>query len=280
MIDIFDKANSEVESAIDPQKPLNPQTNLPANNSTLDLNSLSAPPQKRGAYYGQGKFQLPTYSPMKDLASFADYGVPASPYLDMVEKRAQKQSAAEKWGHGLLKAGATTLGAVLENTVGMLAGLGEMATGGEYYDNFVGNFIDSANNSMQEIFPNYYTEAEMSPDRSLLDSAGTANFWADKVANGAGYTLGSLATVFLTGGVGPIAGTANALSKGGQLLSTASRLGRISAAGKQGLLAIKAGKTLDAAARGAKIVRGAQMLEAGAMMSLAEASVEARETLK
>jgi hypothetical protein len=280
MIDIFDKANAQVKAATDPQKPLNPQTNLPANNSTLDLNTLSAPAQQRSAYYGQGRFQLPTYSPMKDLASFAEYNVPASPYLDMFEKRAQNQSTAEKWGNGLLKAGVTTLGAVAENTLGILAGIGELATGGQYYNNFVGKTVDASNEYMQEAFPNFYTAAEMDPDRSLGDSMGTANFWADKVANGLGYTLGSIATIYLTGGMGPLMGTANAFSKGGQLMSNASRLARISAGGRQGLLALKSGKTLDSAVRGARIVKGAQMLEAGAMMSLAESSVEARETLK
>ena len=280
MIDIFDRLNAQAKAASDPQKPLNPQTNLPANNSALDLNTFSAPAQQRSTYYGQGRFQLPTYSPMKDLASFAEYNVPASPYLDMFEKRAQNQSTAEKWGNGLLKAGVTTLGAIAENTLGILAGLGELATGGQYYNNFVGKAVDASNEYMQEAFPNFYTAAEMNPDRSLLDSMGTANFWADKVANGLGYTLGSIATIYLTGGMGPLMGTANAFAKGGQLMSNASRLARIAASGKQGLLALQAGKTLDSAVRGARIVKGIQMLEAGAMMSLAEASVEARETLK
>ena len=35
---------------------------------------------------------------------------------------------------------------------------------------------------------------------------GYANFWADKAANGPGYSLGSIATIYLTGGTGLIGG--------------------------------------------------------------------------
>ena len=265
------------------QPELDPKTNLQApGTSSTSLSELIKQPKvpKTGSYYGANRFNVPTESMYSDLQSYADYGVSLSPISDLDEARAQRQSTAEKWGNGLLKAGVTTVGAIAENTLGIVAGLGELASGGQYYDNAVGQTVDSANEWMREAFPNYYTKAEMNPDRSLWDSMGTANFWADKVANGLGYTLGSIATMYLTGGVGPIMGIANFLSKGGQLLSTASRLGRLSRAGKMGLLAMKSGKTLDQASRAAKLVRAGQVMESGAMMSLAEASVEARETRK
>lgn len=260
----------------EPPTELNPQTNLPGaparSTMPLDITELTIRPGARA---------ISTFeTPYRDLEKYSEYGVGLSPYADLDERRAVNQSTGEKWGRGLMKAGVTTLGAVAENTIGILAGLGELATGGQYYDNFVGKAVDSANESMREAFPNYYTRAEMSPDRSLWDSMGTANFWADKVANGLGYTLGSIATMFLTGGTGPILGTAAKLAKGGQLINTASRVARLSRAGKLGQLAQRSGKSLDALSRTARITRGAQMMEAGAMMSLAEASVEARETKK
>jgi hypothetical protein len=275
MLKIFDTPQNPPEE----EKALNPQTNLPAKNAPMDLNNYSPMAPSPSTYFGSSQYSGPLFSSARDLASYAEYNVPLSPYLDLDEKRAQNQSTAEKWGRGLMKAGVTTLGAVAENTLGIIAGLGELATGGQYYDNGVGHVVDGANEYMRETFPNYYTKAEQSPDRSLGDSMGTANFWADKAANGLGYTLGSIATMWLTGGTGPIMGTANAFSKGGQLLNTASRVARISRAGKLGALS-STGKSLDALSRSSRIIRGAQMLEAGAMMSLAEASVEARETRK
>jgi len=275
--DFFPESNEETQPELDPK------TNLPAPSvPSTSLTELIKQPRRpqNNSYYGGDRMNTPTESIYSDLKSYTDYSVSLSPISDLDEARAQRQSTAEKWGRGLLKAGVTTAGAVAENTLGIVAGIGELATGGTYYDNIVGQTVDDANEWMREALPNYYTKAEMNPERSLWDSMGTANFWADKVANGLGYTLGSIATMYLTGGVGPIMGAANFLSKGGQLLSTASRLGRLSRAGKMGLLAMKSGKTLDQASRAAKLVRAGQVMESGAMMSLAEASVEARETRK
>jgi hypothetical protein len=135
------------------------------------------------------------------ISSYTKYGVPLNPFIDWNEERALRQSTGEKWKNGLIKAGITTLGAVTENTLGVLAGLGEMATGGSYYDNFVGKGIDEVNDWAQKALPNYYTQAE--EKASVLEGLGSANFWADKVANGVGYSLGSIATMWLgTGELG------------------------------------------------------------------------------
>ena len=55
-----------------------------------------------------------------------------------------------------------------------------------------------------------------------MDRIGTANFWADKAFNGFGYTLGSLATVYMTGGYGLIGLSA----KGLQLAGTANKVAK------------------------------------------------------
>jgi hypothetical protein len=135
------------------------------------------------------------------LESYSKYGVALNPYSDWNEQRAQRQSTWDKWKNGLIKAGITTVGAVTENTLGVLAGLGSLATGGSYYDNFVGKGIDNVNDWAQTNLPNYYTQAEQKA--GVLEGMGTANFWADKVANGVGYSLGSIATMWLgTGEIG------------------------------------------------------------------------------
>ena len=122
------------------------------------------------------------------LSKYKEYGVPTTRFFNWDEQRAKNQGTGEKWIRGLSKALVTTVGAVAENTLGVLAGVGELAFGsGYYYDNFVGHSIDKANDWMREAMPNYKTEAET--NMSTGQKLGTANFWADTVMNGVGYSM-------------------------------------------------------------------------------------------
>ena len=200
------------------------------------------------------------------ISDYRKYGVPTSRYFNWDQERAKNQGIGEKWVNGLAKAGVTTLGAVAENTLGIAFGLGELVKGGAYYDNYIGRSIDKMNENMREAFPNYRTqeEQELSTGKKLL----TANFWADTVANGFGYSLGSLATIYLTGGVGlvgraaksmQIYNTAKALSTGTKIANTVGKGSRFT---RQGF------------------INSVNMFEMGLYMSLAESSVEARENQK
>ena len=112
---------------------LNPQTNL-QDSSTPKMGGIAV---KRG-YSSAAGINLPEsygYDSMnftnvyKDkLSQYKEYDVPTTRFFDWDEKRAQNQSTGEKWGRGLTKAGITTVGAVIENTLGVVAGLGELAT--------------------------------------------------------------------------------------------------------------------------------------------------------
>lgn len=225
------------------------------------------------------------------LANYAKYDVGLSPFgEDWNEIRANNQGVGEKIGRGLLKMGATMSGAIAENTIGVFSGLASMATGGTYADNAVGRSVDEMNEWMAENLPHYYTQKEQDPDRSMLAALGTANFWTDKFANGLGYSLGSLATVWATGGTGLIGRAVGLAGKGiatfgeaaavGKIATTGDKLKKIYEASKM----IKTGAKLsDDVTKAAKIARGlnaAKHLEVGAMMSLAESSVEAREKSK
>lgn len=230
------------------------------------------------------------------IESYREYGVPLNPFVDWNEERANRQSTAEKWANGLTKAGITALGAVYENTVGVFAGLGSLATGGEYYDNFVGRQVDSVNNWAQKNLPNYYTHAEETG--SIGSNLLTANFWADKVANGLGYTLGSIATMWLgTGELGlagraanaakalkvgdtalDIAGLGVSAAKAANVLDDAAALGSKQLALYKAGKAIETGADLASLARASRISTASQRLAVATQMSLAEASVEARET--
>lgn len=207
-----------------------------------------------------------------DLSKYRKYDVPTTRNFNWDEQRAKNQGTGEKWLNGFTKAIVTTVGAVTENTLGVLAGLGEMAFGsGYYYDNFIGQSIDKANDWMREAMPNYKTQAEV--DMPTGQKLGTANFWADTVLNGAGYSLGSIATMFLTGGTGLIARGVNLASKS-QKLQSMYQVSKAITTGTQ-----LADKTFKASkAKG--LLTAANTVEMGLYMSLAEASVEAREAQK
>ena len=197
-----------------------------------------------------------------DISKYQKYGVPTTRYFNWNEERAQNQGTGEKWINGLAKAGVTTLGAVAENTLGVVAGLGELGTGGAYYDNFIGKTVDKFNENMRESFPNYKTQAE--EQMSTGEKLGTANFWADTVFNGFGYSVGSLATIWMTSGLGLIGRGAKAM----QLYN----------ASKAAANGTKIAQSIAAGSKTKGLVNLAAMGEMGVYMSLGEASVEARET--
>jgi len=225
--------------------------------------------------YDEGFLLGKDYQGTRDLDKFKKYNVPRGQLLDWEEIRARNQSTADQWGNGLAKMGATTLGAVAENTLGVLFGLGSLASGGEYYDNAVGRTVDKTNEWMRENMPNYYTQEQQ--NMSTLSKLGTANFWADTFANGVGYSLGSIATMYLTGGLGAI----GMLDKAGRAVIGANRLASLS----KGVTAITNGTKLAQTLNSMKGTAGAyktflSSVDGAVMMSLAEASVEARETQK
>ena len=197
-----------------------------------------------------------------DIKQYTKYGVAPTRFFNWDEERAQNQGTGEKWINGLAKAGVTTLGAIAENTLGVAAGIGQMINGGRYYDNFVGKSVDKWNEAMRESFPNYRTQAEeqMSTGQKLL----TANFWADTVANGFGYSLGSLATIWMTSGLGVV----GRVAKANQLYNASKAVAN----------GVKVGEAMRKGSKARGFVNVAAMSEMGLYMSLGEASVEARET--
>ena len=261
---------TEIDPKTDVKVPMNPLTGQA-------VGSIQTPQR---SYIGGSRRQAASLSDQmlnsqhsvklgEDIRNFTKYGVPLGQDLDWQEIRARNQSTAEQWGNGLAKAGVTALGAVAENTLGVVFGLGELATGGSYYDNAIGKSVDSTNEWMRENMPNYLTQEEQK--MSTLSKLGTANFWADTVANGLGYSIGSIATMWMTGGGGLITKGITGAAKGLGVYNAAK------AVINGTKLAAKLGKGANF---GTRLMRASQMLEAGAMMSLAEASVEARETQK
>ena len=250
---------------------INPQTNLQEPKSTeivgggvkIDLNATGTGGQRLPEQYAYDSMNF-TNMYTDDISKYQKYNVPTTRYFNWNEERAQNQGTGEKWGNGLAKAGVTTLGAVAENTLGVVAGIGELVSGGAYYDNFIGKSVDKFNENMRESFPNFKTQAE--EEMSTGQKLGTANFWADTVANGFGYSIGSLATIWMTSGLGLIGRGAKAM----QLYN----------ASKAAANGTKIAQSLAAGNKTKGFVNALAMGEMGLYMSLAESSVEARETQK
>lgn len=125
-------------------------------------------------------------------------------YQNLQDIRANNQAGIEKLANGIGKGIALTGTTYLEGTVGVLYGLGAMVVSrfkgednwwAKFWDNDVSNALQAVNNAMEEILPNYRTEAEA--NRAWYQNLGTVNFWADSFLKNMGFTVGA----FLSGSV-------------------------------------------------------------------------------
>ena len=151
---------------------------------------------------------------------------------DINEYRAQIQPWYSQLANGALKM-LTTAGTILaDNTIGLLVGTAQgisnladdnPKTGfwsGVWNNDFT-NAMADIQEKMEEIAPNYMTNWEQNAAfyERMFSGAGAANFWGNDIMKNAGFTIGSIASLYLTGGV------ANAL-KLGNLVKGAGNLGK------------------------------------------------------
>lgn len=205
-----------------------------------------------------------------NVEDYTKYGVPLYRGFDWDEIRARNQGTFEKWVHGIAKAGVVTATSFTENLLGVPMGIISMAGGGDFFDNSLGRRVDKINDWMQENMPNYRTRRE--ENNSVLAGLGTANFWADTFLNGLGYSIGSIASVYATGGMGVIGVSS-------KMASSAARGLGIYRAAKAIATGTKLANTLQKGARvGTNVLNAAKVADMGFMMALAESSVESRET--
>lgn len=223
--------------------------------------------QARGTGFARG-IEVYDANLTEPLTNYTKYEVPATTFLDMNELRARNQPLTEKWLRGSGKMLTTAGGAFVDGTAGIVAGMVESISKrdfSDFWNNSIGREVDSMNEWMQKNFPNYYTQQEL--NTKGLASMGYANFWADKVLNGVGYMLGT---------IGSTAGVLGAvkLVKGA---STAVKMHKLTQAAVTGADAAKAMKGSTVLAKGLDATKTAMI---GMTSAFAEASVEARETLR
>ena len=128
---------------------------------------------------------------------------------NLEDTRAQNQSGFAKLFNGTVK-GATTAGTTfLNGTAGLLVGLGTgvynifdndetTSFGSGIWNNVFNNLMNKANEAMEKVLPNYYTNDEREhPMQHLFN----ANFIGDKFIKNFGFTVGALGSSVALGGV-------------------------------------------------------------------------------
>jgi hypothetical protein len=109
------------------------------------------------------------------------------------ERLAQQQSKGEKWWNGFTKFRKKVGNYAFDATVGSVYGIYQGLTTGDFHqvwDNDFSNWMDDVNKKLDNRLPNFYTDEEKS--MNLLQSMGTANFWADDFLGGLAFVGGAL----------------------------------------------------------------------------------------
>jgi hypothetical protein len=266
-------------------KGTDPLTGLPAEVITSAKPAIAP---KVGLGFGSSISQNLTNVYTDPLSNYKEYDVNTNVFSkNWNEQRAQNQPWYEQVGYGIAKAATTVGTSIVDGTLGTANGLLSLAFDKDhsFADNTIGQSMDAINEQMREWLPNYYTQEEQ--DSLLGALSNPANFIGDKVLGGAAYTVGALATMYLTGGIG----VAGGLARGAGLAARAGRAALGAEAGMSELSAtykvakaLKSGedisKILTGAANTSRYLKLAQQTDVALTMSLSEAAIEARETKK
>ena len=192
---------------------------------------------------------------------------------------AKEQSTGEKWGHGLTKMVAKAGTYAFDSVVGTAYGVGAAIGTGQWsklYDNDFASAMDDVNKRIDNNFANYYSDEEKS--MGVLQSMGTANFWANDVTGGlafvGGAILPSIALGALTGGATVSAGAGKLAAKWGMNIAKKSAEEALEATGKSGIKNYV--KTKLASGLGSVVDKGAFFVRTSAF----EAGMEARQSYK
>lgn len=140
------------------------------------------------------------------------------------DRLAKEQTTGEKWGHGITKMVAKIGTYALDSTIGTAYGIGAAIGTGQWsklYDNDFASSMDDINKKLDNNLVNYYSDEEKS--MGVLESMGTANFWANDVTGGLAFVGGAIlpqiAIGALTGGATLGAGAAKLSMKIGSKLA-------------------------------------------------------------
>lgn len=231
------------------------------NKASKQEDTVDITPRKRGSmYYGLSYFHDPYNSQTAEFHESEDgeYGTRKVDPLfinqeqleNLEDTRARNQSNFSQITNGIIK-GITTTGTTFANgVVGLALGLGtgvvNALDGDEnttftsgLWNNKFNQLMNQANEWMEQVAPNYYTNDEREHPMSHIFNA---NFIGDKFIKNLGFTAGALGSAVVFGGVYGSAG--KLLGKAALGLGTAGRTAvGISKAASMGIGAVAAATT-------------------------------------
>lgn len=182
--------------------PSNIEKTNPALNAERDIYSPLY--DDKGDYWGRSRFDRRNPVVNDDL------------FENLSDMRANEQSGFNKVLNGTIKMLSTAGTTFLDNTIGFVWGLGQgvanLADEDEdtnfwkgLWDNDFNKAMMSAQDAMEKIAPNYYTQKEL--ENPWYKNIFTANFWGDKFLKNMGFTMGSVASMAVgLGDIGALAG--------------------------------------------------------------------------
>ena len=159
---------------------------------------------RKGDYWGKSRFDK--RNPVVSDEQFET----------LSDLRANEQISFNKLLNGTIKMATTAGTTFLDNTVGFVWGLGQgisnLTDDDEdtnfwkgLWDNDFNKAMMAAQDAMEKIAPNYYTQKELS--NPWYKNIWTSNFWGDKFLKNMGFTLGSVASMAVgLGDIGAVAG--------------------------------------------------------------------------
>lgn len=106
--------------------------------------------------------------------------------------RGERQPWYAKIGAGLAKGAVLAGTTFLNGTLGLVAGVGTIATEDRWsglWDNDFSRAMDSLNKGAEGVLPNYYTQDEL--NQPWYTNIFTSNFWGDKFIKNIGFTVGA-----------------------------------------------------------------------------------------
>lgn len=153
---------------------------------------LSAPTQNESFYTNQ-RTVTPTIA--NNLSQVAE----RYPYYyfdrDNEETYGQYQTTANKWKNAGVKFLGLTGTTFLGGTVGLVNGVAEAVSAGDFskfYDNSFTASLNSFSEGLEDTFANYTTQAYQNAKWYSPETWASANFWADTVFKNAGFSLGAI----------------------------------------------------------------------------------------
>lgn len=113
-------------------------------------------------------------------------------FQNLGDIRAENQPWYAQIGAGLAKGAVLAGTTFLNGTLGLVYGVGTVATEGRWsglWDNDFSRAMDSINKGAEEVLPNYYTQNEL--EQPWYTNIFTANFLGDKFIKNTGFTVGA-----------------------------------------------------------------------------------------